>query len=218
MTITCDAIDEYTTRTAVPRAGSIDTAIDRYISGAPVVVGHHTGALLLSSGAAVGISTTARMISRGSGMIFVAMERDRLQQLRIPAMASDSRSLCPGCHVAVDAADGIGTGISAHDRTETIRRLADLEIGPDALNRPGHVIPVAADLVVGTVPSASQVVLMFAALAAPLPRVAPFTALVSEERPCEMATAAEGAAMAAERDWAYVDAAAVTTAYYWTAG
>ena len=44
--------------------------------------------------------------------------------------------------VTVDASDGISTGISAADRTTTIRRLALPTSEPDHFRRPGHVVPV----------------------------------------------------------------------------
>lgn len=217
MTMTSDAIDEYATCMAVAPAHGLDAALRRYVEGGPVVVGHHTGCVLVAAGFVANTATTATMIARGSGILFVAMERQMLRELRIPEMASDPTSLCPGCHVAVDAAEGIGTGISAGDRAETIRRLADPAGKPEHVKRPGHVIPVAGDLKVGAVPTAPQVVLTFASLAAAHPRVAAFTSLVSELDPCGVATPAEGAQMAAEYDWPYVSAGAVTTAYYWTA-
>jgi 3,4-dihydroxy 2-butanone 4-phosphate synthase/GTP cyclohydrolase II len=46
--------------------------------------------------------------------------------------------------VTVDAADGISTGISAYDRTRTIRLLADPATRPDQLVQPGHVFPLRA--------------------------------------------------------------------------
>jgi len=46
--------------------------------------------------------------------------------------------------VTVDAADGITTGISAFDRTQTIHILADAEATPDQLVQPGHVFPLRA--------------------------------------------------------------------------
>jgi 3,4-dihydroxy 2-butanone 4-phosphate synthase/GTP cyclohydrolase II len=44
--------------------------------------------------------------------------------------------------VSVDAASGIGTGISASDRTRTLRVLADPQSTPDSLIRPGHILPL----------------------------------------------------------------------------
>jgi 3,4-dihydroxy 2-butanone 4-phosphate synthase/GTP cyclohydrolase II len=46
--------------------------------------------------------------------------------------------------VSVDAAEGVTTGISAHDRAETLRVLANPASGPGDLIRPGHIIPLRA--------------------------------------------------------------------------
>ena len=48
----------------------------------------------------------------------------------------------PGFAVSVDAAEGITTGISAQDRAETIRILADPNAEPKMLVQPGHVFPL----------------------------------------------------------------------------
>jgi 3,4-dihydroxy 2-butanone 4-phosphate synthase/GTP cyclohydrolase II len=44
--------------------------------------------------------------------------------------------------VSVDAATGIGTGISSSDRTRTLRVLADPQSTPESLIRPGHILPL----------------------------------------------------------------------------
>jgi 3,4-dihydroxy 2-butanone 4-phosphate synthase/3,4-dihydroxy 2-butanone 4-phosphate synthase/GTP cyclohydrolase II len=46
-------------------------------------------------------------------------------------------------HVPVDLAAGTGTGVSAHDRAATIRRLAHPDARPADFLRPGHVFPLA---------------------------------------------------------------------------
>jgi 3,4-dihydroxy 2-butanone 4-phosphate synthase/GTP cyclohydrolase II len=49
------------------------------------------------------------------------------------------------CAVAVDAATGVGTGISARDRARTARLLADPAAVAGDFVRPGHVVPVRVD-------------------------------------------------------------------------
>jgi 3,4-dihydroxy 2-butanone 4-phosphate synthase/3,4-dihydroxy 2-butanone 4-phosphate synthase/GTP cyclohydrolase II len=46
-------------------------------------------------------------------------------------------------HVSVDLAAGTGTGVSAHDRAATVRRLAHPDARPEDFLRPGHVFPLA---------------------------------------------------------------------------
>jgi 3,4-dihydroxy 2-butanone 4-phosphate synthase/GTP cyclohydrolase II len=85
------------------------------------------------------------MATEARGLICVAMRAERLERLRIPPMAHrNGDPYGTAFHVAVDAAEGIGTGISAFDRARTIAALADPASGAEDLVRPGHVFPLAA--------------------------------------------------------------------------
>ena len=44
------------------------------------------------------------------------------------------------------ASSGVTTGISAHDRALTSRKLADPSVKPNQFNRPGHIVPLRARL------------------------------------------------------------------------
>jgi 3,4-dihydroxy 2-butanone 4-phosphate synthase/GTP cyclohydrolase II len=84
------------------------------------------------------------MTTFGRGLICVAMEHRRLAQLGIGRMP---RSLATDLYgtawmESVDAAAGITTGISAADRCQTIRRLADGGAAAGDFIRPGHVFPL----------------------------------------------------------------------------
>jgi 3,4-dihydroxy 2-butanone 4-phosphate synthase / GTP cyclohydrolase II len=61
-----------------------------------------------------------------------------------PMVANNRESQRTDFMVTVDAADGISTGISAYDRTRTIRLLADPSTRPEQLVQPGHVFPLRA--------------------------------------------------------------------------
>jgi len=67
------------------------------------------------------------MMTKARGLICVAMEAGRLDELELPPMVEDNSSrFGTGFAVSVDAASGeITTGISARDRAVTIRALAD---------------------------------------------------------------------------------------------
>ena len=70
---------------------------------------------------------------------------ERLQQLGIERMVRQNReSFKTDFQVSVDAARGITTGISAGDRAETIRIMADPTAVPEDLVQPGHVFPLRA--------------------------------------------------------------------------
>ncbi len=87
------------------------------------------------------------MMKRGRGLICVAMEPERLDQLQLPPMVQENNSLHhTGFAISVDAAgEGVTTGISAADRSMTIRALADPQARAQDFVRPGHVFPLRAD-------------------------------------------------------------------------
>lgn len=85
------------------------------------------------------------MAKYGRGLICVPTTSERLQQLGIERMVRQNReSFKTDFQVTVDAARGITTGISAADRAETIRIMADPTTAPEDLVQPGHVFPLRA--------------------------------------------------------------------------
>jgi len=85
------------------------------------------------------------MARYGRGLICVALEAERLESLRIPMMVSQNTSRFETAFtVSVEAKHGTTTGISAADRSETVKRLVDPEAGPDDFVMPGHMFPVKA--------------------------------------------------------------------------
>jgi len=85
------------------------------------------------------------MAKHGRGLICVPTTSERLQQLGIGQMVRENReTFKTDFQVSVDAARGITTGISAADRAQTIRILADPTAVPEDLVQPGHVFPLRA--------------------------------------------------------------------------
>src|SRR5208283_1776864 len=85
------------------------------------------------------------MIRYCSGIVCVPTVEPQLRRLGLgPMVASNREYKRTDFTVSVDAADGITTGISAFDRTQTIRVLADPQSRPDQLVQPGHVFPLRA--------------------------------------------------------------------------
>jgi 3,4-dihydroxy 2-butanone 4-phosphate synthase / GTP cyclohydrolase II len=83
------------------------------------------------------------MVRHCSGIIFVAMEAGRLEELHLPLMAPDNtESMKTAFTVSVDARRGTTTGISAEDRARTIKALIDPATKPSDLSRPGHMFPL----------------------------------------------------------------------------
>ncbi len=85
------------------------------------------------------------MAKHGRGLICVPTTSERLQQLGIERMVRQNReTFKTDFQVSVDAARGITSGISAADRAETIRIMADPTAVPEDLVQPGHVFPLRA--------------------------------------------------------------------------
>ena len=85
------------------------------------------------------------MAKHGRGLICVPANPDRLKQLGIERMVSQNReTFKTDFQVSVDAAKGITTGISAADRAQTIKVMADPTAVPEDLVQPGHVFPLRA--------------------------------------------------------------------------
>lgn len=78
-----------------------------------------------------------------SGVVCVPMQEERLQQLQLPLMVyENTESQRTAFTISVDAKDGTTTGISAADRSVTIRALANpLSVASD-FRRPGHIFPL----------------------------------------------------------------------------
>src|SRR5512137_1529493 len=85
------------------------------------------------------------MAKHGRGLICAPTTSERLQQLGIERMVRQNReTFKTDFQVSVDATRGITTGISASDRAETIRIMAEPTAVPEDLVQPGHVFPLRA--------------------------------------------------------------------------
>jgi 3,4-dihydroxy 2-butanone 4-phosphate synthase/GTP cyclohydrolase II len=85
------------------------------------------------------------MAKYGRGLVCLAMTEERLDHLRIGPMTVENTSnygtaFCE----AIDAREGVTTGISAYDRARTIQVAIDPATRPVDLARPGHVFPLRA--------------------------------------------------------------------------
>jgi 3,4-dihydroxy 2-butanone 4-phosphate synthase/GTP cyclohydrolase II len=107
--------------------------------------GRENEADLIGAAARVSSEMIAFMASHGRGLICAPLTRQRVEGLDLPPMARRNREgHRTAFTVAVDAAQGITTGISAADRALTIGLLADEKAGPETLVQPGHVFPLQA--------------------------------------------------------------------------
>jgi 3,4-dihydroxy 2-butanone 4-phosphate synthase / GTP cyclohydrolase II len=85
------------------------------------------------------------MATHGRGLICLSLTDDRLRQLNLPLMVHDNTSpFGTAFTVSIEAARGVTTGISAHDRARTIQAAVAPGAKPGDLVRPGHVFPLRA--------------------------------------------------------------------------
>jgi 3,4-dihydroxy 2-butanone 4-phosphate synthase/GTP cyclohydrolase II len=85
------------------------------------------------------------MATHGRGLICLTLTRERCAQLRLPLMVHDTdQHHATNFTVSIEAAEGITTGISAHDRARTIQAAVAANARPEDLRQPGHIFPVMA--------------------------------------------------------------------------
>jgi 3,4-dihydroxy 2-butanone 4-phosphate synthase/GTP cyclohydrolase II len=79
------------------------------------------------------------------GLVCVPLSRERIEKLELtPMVKVNTAKLGTRFTVSVDAVYNTTTGISAHDRAETIKTLIDPKTKPEDLARPGHIFPIQA--------------------------------------------------------------------------
>jgi len=83
------------------------------------------------------------MATHGRGLICLTLSRERCAQLRLPLMVieTDQRHTT-NFTISIEAAEGITTGISAHDRARTIQAAVAASAKPEDLSQPGHIFPI----------------------------------------------------------------------------
>jgi 3,4-dihydroxy 2-butanone 4-phosphate synthase/GTP cyclohydrolase II len=137
---------------AAPQAvtlSSVETAIASVAAGRPVIVvddedRENEGDVVLSAELA-SPEWIAWTVAHSSGFICAPVSAEIADALDLPPMVARNEDVRGTAYtVTVDAAVGVTTGISAHDRARTLRVLADPTSVRDDLHRPGHVVPLRA--------------------------------------------------------------------------
>jgi 3,4-dihydroxy 2-butanone 4-phosphate synthase/GTP cyclohydrolase II len=81
----------------------------------------------------------------GRGLICLTLTAERCRQLRLPLMVSEThREHRTNFTLSIEAAEGVTTGISAHDRAHTVITAVRPDARPEDLRQPGHIFPVMA--------------------------------------------------------------------------
>ncbi|MFD9666307.1 bifunctional 3,4-dihydroxy-2-butanone-4-phosphate synthase/GTP cyclohydrolase II [Rhodococcus sp. NPDC059968] len=128
---------------------AVETALSELRGGRMVLVvddadRENEGDLIMAAELATP-ETIAFMIRHTSGLLCVGIPNARADELRLPLMVTDSDDpRGTAFTVSVDLKADTTTGVSAADRTLTIRALVDPATQPEHLSRPGHVFPLRA--------------------------------------------------------------------------
>lgn len=86
-----------------------------------------------------------QMINDCSGIICVCLTPEACDRMNLPPMVQDNTNTQGTAFtVSIEAAQGVTTGVSSHDRWATIKAAANPQGKPEDLRRPGHVYPLRA--------------------------------------------------------------------------
>ena len=131
-------------------ANNFTDALDRFRRGELVIVvddhdRENEGDLIMLAEHATA-EKTAFMVRHTTGILCVAITSERAHQLRLPYMVEQNQDVRKTAFtVSVDLAEGITTGVSAAERTATIRALGSTTARADDFIRPGHIYPLIAN-------------------------------------------------------------------------
>ncbi|MEJ1967481.1 MAG: 3,4-dihydroxy-2-butanone-4-phosphate synthase [Rhizomicrobium sp.] len=128
----------------------VDDAIRAIARGEMVVVvddddRENEGDLIVAA-SKVTTEQVAFMIRHTSGILCAPLTRERAQRLRLdPMVRENSAPLQTAFTVSVDYREGLTTGVSASERTNTVRALANGNVAAGDFVRPGHVFPLISE-------------------------------------------------------------------------
>ena len=129
---------------------NLQAALDAYKNGDLIIVTddadrENEGDLMLRADMAT-TEKVAFMVRHTTGILCVAMTQDRARELHLPLMVEENQdSKKTAFTVSVDYKVGITTGVSAEERANTVRALANNSAVASDFIRPGHVFPLIAD-------------------------------------------------------------------------
>jgi 3,4-dihydroxy 2-butanone 4-phosphate synthase len=85
----------------------------------------------------------ALLIRDCSGIVCLCLTGDKVDALDLPMMVEANTSrFGTAFTVSIEAAKGVTTGVSAHDRAVTVRAAAADDAKPEDLHTPGHIFPL----------------------------------------------------------------------------
>lgn len=128
---------------------SVPEALEAFARGDFLVVmddeGRENEGDLIAAASDMTTEKMAFLVKHSSGYVCCPMTNALADKLKLPLMVEKLEDRHGTAYtVTCDALEGTTTGISAHDRALTARRLADPQSSPSTFNRPGHVLPLRA--------------------------------------------------------------------------
>ena len=130
---------------------NLQKALDAYKNGDLIIVTddadrENEGDLMLLAECATP-EKVAFMVRHTTGILCVALTQERARKLRLPLMVEENQdSKKTAFTVSVDYKVGLTTGVSATERANTVRALADTAVSHSDFIRPGHIFPLIADI------------------------------------------------------------------------
>ncbi|RKR73031.1 3,4-dihydroxy-2-butanone 4-phosphate synthase [Frondihabitans australicus] len=128
---------------------TIESALEHLRLGRPVIVAddenrENEGDIVLSAELATQ-EWMAWLVRWSSGFVCAPMTAEIADRLDLPPMVARNEDARGTAYtISVDAARGVTTGISAHDRAHTLNVLASADSVRGDLHRPGHILPLRA--------------------------------------------------------------------------
>lgn len=142
-------VEDVTLRTTEFSFDTVEEALVAFARGEPVVVmdderRENEGDIIMSA-SQCSVEAMAWIIKHTSGYICISLPEERLNELEIPMMVPDNQERHKTAYtITVDYKHGTTTGISAHDRSLTVRKLVDPTSTASDFSRPGHMVPLRA--------------------------------------------------------------------------
>ncbi|MCK9301519.1 MAG: bifunctional 3,4-dihydroxy-2-butanone-4-phosphate synthase/GTP cyclohydrolase II [Bacteroidales bacterium] len=131
------------------KLNSIDEAVDAVSKGEIIIVvddeDRENEGDFITSAELITPEKVNFMITMGRGVLCAPITEERCQELELDKQVEKNTSILgTPFTVTVDKLEGCTTGVSSHDRAETIKALADPSTQPEDLGRPGHISPLYA--------------------------------------------------------------------------
>jgi 3,4-dihydroxy 2-butanone 4-phosphate synthase len=142
-------VEDVALRTTGFSFDTVEEALIAFAHGKPVVVmdderRENEGDIIISA-SQCSVEAMAWMIKHTSGYICISLPEERLNELEIPMMVPENQERHKTAYtITVDYKHGTTTGISAHDRSLTVRKLVDPTSTASDFSRPGHMVPLRA--------------------------------------------------------------------------